>query len=174
MDEYLQLIEKAIKNRDGTPLPNGTLDHARMLMEAMFRTASKSLRILTGTLNARVYGTPEAIERAKQFLANPAHTLSIIFEEPFTAEQADRHPLLAAVRHFPNVKLYSLKPELRDRISSHFAVTDEDSYRYEADKTKPSAVAAFGDKEGMAGTLTKTFDLLTAIGSTPLRLPVTA
>ena len=30
----------------------------------------------------------------------------------------------------------------------HFVVVDDDSYRFESDKTKPSAVAAFGHKEG--------------------------
>ena len=142
---YGNLIAQRIEKRDGTPIPNGTLAHASLLVEAMFRHASSAVRILTGELNARVYGTPEVISRAQEFLANSEHTLEIIFEGDFDDAELKRHPLLASVNP-SNVKLFRLNADLKSKVRAHFAIMDTDSYRFEADKLKPSAVAAFGDK----------------------------
>jgi hypothetical protein len=170
---YRELIAKRIAERDGTPLPNGTLAHASVLIEAMFGAASKSIRILTGSLNARVYGTPEVIVCAQQFLANPIHSLEIIFEDDLDDDAIARHPLLASLGPGANAKLWKLKPAFRKKIESHFALMDDDSYRFEADKTQPSAIAAFGDK-GFYNTLSTFFDALKEFGCKEIKLPTPA
>ena len=37
---------------------------------------------------------------------------------------------------------------IHDDFDFHFLVMDDDSYRFESDKTKHAAIAAFGDTEG--------------------------
>jgi hypothetical protein len=170
---YRDLIAKRIADRDGTPLPNGTLLHAAMLMEAMFSSASKSIRILTGSLNARVYGSPEVIACARQFLATSGHSLEIIFEDEIDEDAVARHPLLASLGPGANVRLWKLKSVFRKKIVAHFALMDDDSYRFEADKTKPSAIAAFGDKV-FCKTLSGFFETLQKYACEEIRLPVPA
>ena len=170
---YRDLIAKRIADRDGTPLPNGTLLHAAMLMEAMFSAASKSIRILTGSLNARVYGSPEVIACARQFLATSGHTLEVIFEDELDDDAVARHPLLASLGPGANVRLWKLDPTLRKKITSHFALMDDDSYRFEADKAKPSAIAAFGDR-AFCKSLSTFFEALKKYGCKEIRLPVPA
>jgi hypothetical protein len=145
--DYGELLRSRIEARDGTPLPNGTPVYEMMLMLVMFKNAGSIIRILTGKLNARVYGSEEVISAAKQFLANPDHRLEIIFEEEIGDEDLARHPLLAALEERSNLELWRVRPEWQGKLLSHFALMDGDSYRFEADKTKPSGVAVFGDKE---------------------------
>jgi hypothetical protein len=171
--DYAELIRERIATRDGTPLPNGTLAHATMLLEAMFLNASKCVRILTGELNARVYGTPAVISAARQFLADSNHRLEIIFEGPFDDGEAARHPLLTVIGSNPNVSLWRLRPEVQGKLRSHFALMDDDSYRFEPDKREPSAVAAFGDP-AFNSKLREVFERTKTALALPLRIKVPA
>jgi hypothetical protein len=171
--DYRALIARSIRERDGSPIPNGTLAHATVLMEAMFQTASRKIRILTGELNPRVYGTPEVVAYSRQFLADSDHSLEIIFEGDFDENQAARHPLLSAAGPGANLRLWKLKPDFRSRVISHFALMDDDTYRFEADKTKSSAVAAFGNKE-FTKVLSDVFQTLRDRACIEMRLPVLA
>jgi hypothetical protein len=69
-----------------------------MLVEAMFANAQKSVRIMTGELNARVYGTPEVIREASQFLANSEHSVQIVVESSCDDGEIARHPLLSTIQ----------------------------------------------------------------------------
>jgi hypothetical protein len=159
LNDYDRLIESRYLAYDGKPFPNGTLRHAGMIVDAMFRHAKKRVRILTGELNARAYGTPYVIDSALQFLANSDHSLEIIFEGQFDDGEARRHPLLAMIGTDANVILYRLREDQRANVKSHFALMDDASYRYEADKRRPSAIAAFNDKT-FAEQLTSIFEAL--------------
>lgn len=170
---YSELIKDRIAKRDGTPLPNGTMGHAALLMESIFLNASKSIQILTGELNARVYGTDRIVSAARQFLADSEHQLEIVFEGPIEVADAGRHPLLAIIGYDANVKLWKVNPKFRGRLVSHFALMDDDSYRFEPDKNEPSAVAAFGDRK-FADQLGKIFTALKNDLSEEFRLPVPA
>jgi hypothetical protein len=172
-DTYRALILERLQARDGTPIPNGTIAHAALLVEAMFKNASDKIRILTGELNARVYGAPEIVAAARQFLADADHSLEIIFECEFNDNDAARHPLLAALGPGANVTLWRLEPKFRQAVTAHFALMDEDSYRYEADKTKDSAVAAFGDRE-FTESLIRLFENMKAKACVQFRMPVFA
>lgn len=172
--EYRRLIAEKLLKRDGTPIPNGTLRHASLLIEAIFGNAQRSVKILTGELNARVYGTSQVIAKALQFLANSDHSLDIVFESTFDDGEAARHPLLSAIRESPNVQLWRLSPSATSELKFHCALMDDDSYRYEGDKTKPAAIAAFGDRD-FARTLGAVFAALRTNHSTKLEVaPVPA
>jgi hypothetical protein len=151
--DYAELIQASIVKRDGTPIPNGTIEHATMLIEAMLRNAKSSVRILTGELNARLYGTEQIILAARQFLSDFDRKLEIVVEGKPEDKEIILNPLIVAIKSSPNLKIWRLKPERRDQLKSHFALMDDDSYRYEPDKEEPSAIAAFGDK-----TFTKQLD----------------
>ena len=66
---YVEKVRRAAISRNGEPLYNGSVDHAAVLAEAMFTHAEKSVDILTGELNARVYGGAAVVDRVKEFLS---------------------------------------------------------------------------------------------------------
>lgn len=167
--EYRSLILQSIQKHDGTPIPNGTREHASVLMEAFFKTALKRIWILTGELNPRVYGTPDVVAYCRQYLADRKHSLEIIFESNIDDGEIGRHPLLSTICASASVRLWRLKQEVRDEVPSHFCVMDDDCYRFEADKHKPSAIAAFGDPS-FTGKLSEVFHTLRDRACTELRL----
>jgi hypothetical protein len=155
--DYAELIQSSIAKRDGTPIPNGTIEHATMLIEAMLRNGKNSVRILTGELNARLYGTEQIILAARQFLSDFNRKLEIVVEGKSEDKELILNPLIIAIKSSPNLNIWRLKPERRDQLKSHFSLMDDDSYRYEPNKEEPSAIAAFGDKP-FTETLLKVFE----------------
>ncbi len=159
MRDYRAKVQEAARLRDGEPLYNGSLDHAAVLAEEMFNNAETDVNILSGNLNARVYGTSNIIEKARQFLSDTDHKIRIILENPDKVDPVD-HPF---IREFGNknddVEFRSLPDDMKDEINYHFIVMDSDSYRFEKDKGDPSAIAAFGDITG-GKNLTSVFDTL--------------
>ena len=81
-----------------------------------------------------------------------------------------------ALRHWmegTNVKLWRIRSTWQGKLKSHFALMDDDSYRFEADKTKDSAVAAFGDKAYFR-TLDEFFETIKKFAADPVQAPVHA
>lgn len=68
IEGYREHIRRIIKSGKNEPIFNGSLDHARILMEEMFQVAESSLKILTNSLDIGVYGN-NAAEQARYFLA---------------------------------------------------------------------------------------------------------
>ncbi|MFP4003299.1 MAG: hypothetical protein ACLFV8_05945, partial [Alphaproteobacteria bacterium] len=56
LHSYRDRIDRAIRARTGDPIFNGTSEHASIIMERMFYHASKSIDILAGRFNVRIYG----------------------------------------------------------------------------------------------------------------------
>ncbi len=144
---YRQLVKKLATERDGTPVYNGSLDHAAIIVENMFANAQSYIGILTGKLNPRVYGVEEVVEQARLFLAEPNHKLEILLEDKGAAVTRD-HPFYAAFLDFSNVSIRTVPPEMSTLFDFHLLVMDNDSYRFESDKRQSAAVADFGDVTG--------------------------
>ncbi|MBW8320464.1 MAG: hypothetical protein K0M49_15370 [Arenimonas sp.] len=147
IDKYRERVKNAAEARKGEPLYNGSLDHAAVLAEAMFQHAQKEVCILSGELNARVYGRADVVEQANLFLADPDHTAKILVESE-SALDWENHPLLKAISDNGNAEVKVVPENVRGLYNFHFIVMDSDSYRFEKDRGEPVAIAAFGDKKG--------------------------
>jgi hypothetical protein len=145
--EYRRLIEDMYAKRDGTPIPNGSLANANVLIEALFKYGKSTIRILTGELNQAVYATPSAILYAKLFLSDPKRRLEIIVDGKITDAALKKHPFVMALDQDSNVIISRLDPKVAANTPCHFATMDEDSYRFESNKNLPAAIAAFGDRQ---------------------------
>lgn len=145
MFDYRKKVRDAAVRRDGHPLYNGSIDHASVLTEALFEFSNNEVCILTGGLDAHVYGNNEVIEKARAFLSVPNRKVRILVETPSSIDVID-HPFIREFNDSDDVEIRKIS-EVYD-ISQHFTVMDGDSYRFEEDKTKYSAVAAFGHREG--------------------------
>jgi hypothetical protein len=147
ISDFKKKVQAAAKARNGEPLYNSSLEHAAILTEAMFQYANDEVCILSGELNARVYGRGEVVEQAKLFLADPDHSLRVLVESSSEADRED-HPFYEEFLDHDNAKFRQVPPKLREKYIFHLMVMDGDSYRFEEDKGLPSAVAAFGDTSG--------------------------
>ena len=158
MKNYRTKVKEAARIRDGSPLYNGSLDHAAVLAEEMFSNAESDVNILSGSLNARVYGTTAIVEKARQFLSDTKHKVRIIIENPEDVDPVD-HIFVAEFAENDDVQFRALPSAMKPDVGYHFVVMDGDSYRFEKDKDHPSAIAAFGDDDG-GKRLTEVFDIL--------------
>jgi hypothetical protein len=152
---YRQLVTHRAMERTGDPFPNSSHEHARIVIEALFSNANRSVKILTTGLNRKIYGAPEVLAATKRFLSDEKHTLEILFDQGVDDKILMDHPLVRANANKPNLRLYSPPVPLDPRI--HFTVADSDSYRVKGDPDRHSAIAAFGD-ETLATKLEEAFD----------------
>jgi hypothetical protein len=139
-----QVRTESIQRR-GRAIPSGTAEQASVIIEIFFAIAQSKLRVLTGDLDARVYGKEGVIVEAKKFLANRERSLSVIFlkeQDPMIAEQ---HPLLASLRSYKNVHLFNAPSEVAEAAQCHCSVVDDHAYRIKTDIGSHVSVTAFGD-----------------------------
>jgi hypothetical protein len=139
-----QVRSESIERR-GRAIPSGTAEQASIIIEIFFAIAQSDVRVLTGDLDARVYGKDGVIVEAKKFLANRERSLSIIFlkaQEPTIVEQ---HPLLASLRSYKNVHLFNAPPNISETAEFHCSVVDDHSYRLKTDIGSHVSVTTFGD-----------------------------
>jgi hypothetical protein len=142
LELYRTKVRQLLAARDGDAIYNGSADHAAIIVESLFDAANKRVRLLTGDLNARVYGASPVVERAAQFLGHADHTLEIIVEE-WNASRS--HPLVEEIGGNDNLSIYKLSREMSDKVAFHMMTADDDCFRFEREKNSHAAVAAFGD-----------------------------
>lgn len=148
LTEYGEFVRSLALKRAGEPTYNASVEHAAIVVKNLFSQARKSVDILSGFCNARVYGRMAVGEEARLFLALSAgNRLRVILEQD-SPEDREINPFFKACSEFPNVELRIASQNVQDLYGFHFVLMDDDSYRFESDKTKPAAVAAFGDREG--------------------------
>ncbi|WP_417824395.1 hypothetical protein [Thalassospira lucentensis] len=155
MDAYTKKVRLVALERDGKPIYNSSLDHAAILSAAMFEHASNEVCILTGKLDAKVYGREGVVENARIFLSRPDRKIRVLVEHLEEVDQKD-HPFTKEFSDNSDVEIRALNVD-QHKVPFHFIVMDRDSYRFEKDKNVPSAVAAFGDSKG-GENLTRIFD----------------
>ncbi len=158
LEGYRERVRRLARARDGEPIYNGSLDHAAIIVEEMFSHATRDVSILTGELNARVYGPDEVVEAARLFLADSETRVRVMLEEK-NNEAAGRHPFRHAFADHPHVEFRYVPPQIQETYKFHFMVMDDDSYRFEQDKNQPAAIAAFGDPDG-AGSMRHVFGMI--------------
>jgi hypothetical protein len=147
MEKYRKQVKDAALRRDGEPIYNSSLDHAAVLTEALFEHANSEVCILSGRMNALVYGSAGVIEKAKLFLSDTEHKIRVLVEDPEAIDRQD-HPFFKEFFGHHDVSFRALDRSLGELMPYHFLAMDGDSYRFERDKSLPNAIAAFGDSKG--------------------------
>lgn len=158
LNEYREHVELLASLRNGEPISNGSLEHAAILIEQMFKSADRQVSILTSALNARVYARDRILDQAKMFLALGSRRLNILLESD-DAGLVREHPFFERIRNNDNVEARRVPANVRNSYKYHFLVMDDDSYRFEPTKDAPTAVGVFGNKT-TASRLSGIFSLL--------------
>lgn len=158
MTEYRRQVAEAAKKQDGTPIYNGSIQHAQVIVENLFSHARSHVDLLSNQLTPRIYGVDKVVSEAELFLASPDHKLRVLTEDVGVADLAE-HPLYKAIGENPNVEFRKIPPHLGAAFDFNFMVVDSKCFRYEGNKSTCAAVAAWGDVKG-ASNLTRLFDVL--------------
>jgi hypothetical protein len=144
--DYRHKVKLIADLRNGRAVFNGSTDHASVIVENLFRVANHQVRILSGDLDARVYGNANVVQRAQEFLGHSDHKLDVLVEE---ATFSASHPFVRAISGNDNVSIKLIDQGVSSGIPYHFMTADEDCYRFEEQKGTHKAVAAFGDRAAM-------------------------
>ena len=158
---YRANVEALADRRMGEPVYNDSIEHAAIILQNILSHARSSVKILTGELNRDAYARRAIVEEAKRFVEDGSHTLQILFEnEKLDPNEMEyQHPFLQAIADNDRVQLRHVPRNLQATYDFHFVLMDSDGYRFEPDKAKFGAVAAFGDRTG-GENLEKLFTIL--------------
>jgi hypothetical protein len=156
---YRNLVRQAIRNADGKPVFNGSCEHASILMSEMFTAADKQMRILSEKLLPECYNS-DAVRSAFTDFLDRGGNVRIVVEDD---SGLDTHPL-ADLFERDRVQIVRLAEIIRSQVTYHMAIMDGVGYRFESDKTKMEAIAAFGD-EDRTEHLSKIFDKIWGLSS---------
>lgn len=149
LEDYRGHIDRVIREMSGETVLNGSHSHATILIERMFANAEKSMDILTRKFDPRIFGTSEAIEQAELFLGDKERHSRVLLEE-VDETNLSNHPFISKLKDFlksGNLEIRVLPKHFADSVNINFAVMDDRGYRFERDKSRPVAVAAFGEAE---------------------------
>lgn len=165
IQEYRDRVFAAAERRDGNePIFNGSLEHASVVMEAMFRHAAERVSILTGRLNPEVYAQLNVLSAARDFVLYHERAKVQILIEEHAEWMLKVHPLLLVLNGVKGmrdnaVQIKRVPESFINSYSYHFTVMDGDCFRYEDDRDKPAAIAVFG-KPNTAKHLSNIFDVI--------------
>ncbi len=141
MDERKDVIFRQISQHNGKQVPVASRDHTIALIESMFNNAHEIIRIYTTELSPKVYANSKILEAARSFLFYNAHRLEIITEK-LNKDTVQRHPFILSFPPEYNIKIYKVSPGISRNIPYHFALMDNECFRFEGDKMKFASVAA--------------------------------
>lgn len=153
---YIDLVEAAALSKNGDRFMNSSLAHAAVIVQRIIADAYRSVSILSRSLDPKVYGRNRTLDTTVRFLGETPRRMRILMEEGSESVHAE-NPFLNKFKDHPNVELRIVPPHLQEKYNCHFLVADNESYRFEPDKTKAAAIVAFGHSE-VANELESIFD----------------
>lgn len=172
LENYQEVVRSAILNRTGSPLLNGSVDHAAMITQEAFNNAKTSVRILSHKLHPDCYGKAGVLNAVKYFLADESHKVDILVEsslwDPANTFPWESHPLLGEIAASNRdmsgqVRVSRVPLKWAERYSFNFLIMDDYGFRFEEDRERPTAVAAFSPpnvKSPQVANLSGIFDRL--------------
>lgn len=143
-DEYRASVARALTGADEALVFNGTLDHARIVVEEAFRAAKGHVRILSNQLASECYGAREVIDAARDFLRRPGTRLDILIEDDSAPVTSQPFLMSASEAGGSRVRVNVVPAIYVGDYQFNFLTVDDVAYRFESDRTKPIAVVAGG------------------------------
>ncbi|MCK4841943.1 MAG: hypothetical protein KAT04_08675 [Methylococcales bacterium] len=151
MKEYNKMVRDFADQKSEDLIPNSGIEHAEVLIKNLFSHASNEVRILTGSLNARVYGTREVLASVDEFLHSGGNKKIKILLQDVDDNAYDyikSHPLYLRCKELgESMCEIKFSKDNKDKLQSHFVVIDNNGYRIEPDKSEPIGIGCFNDEE---------------------------
>lgn len=159
--EYIQIVEEAIRRDLDVDIPNSTFEHAKFLTSKLLESATKEVKILSGSLNEVLYCGK--INNIFKSLLERRVNIKIVIWHDTKKSTLDS---LKALGGNLEIKVANRpkEPRFYENIK-HFLVVDNKAYRIEEphspqEECKPFEVkgTANFNRPQMAEVLTKAFD----------------
>lgn len=163
IEDYLLRVRRAAHIRNGAPISNSSADHTAVVISTFFSVADKTVKILSGDLNSRVYGRQEILNETRKFLGGKVRgeqgrvEMKVLVECDISSLAGN--PFYDLIMQYKNVQIRSVPTEIQSHYNFHLMTMDGNSYRYEENRERHEAIAAFGDPENTRH-LDKLFDEL--------------
>lgn len=146
MENYRENVKRLASERTGESFYNNSPCHASIILESLIETAQREVCFVTTALNPEVFARAEVVSASQKFLSNAEHSMRILIETDPNETVSTGHPFAQEVIQHNNFEIRKLPRYFLDDLDYHFAVADGNSFRFEPDKTKWEASAAFGDE----------------------------
>lgn len=148
--EYRTIIERFARDRIDARVPNGLPQHASILIETMFRSATAEIRIFSRELDEKVFGSSEIKNAVIKFISNkPYANLKILLQKNHDEKWINNHFLVNAIKQIDGlhgrVEIRNAAGSYAKDDTNHFAVMDNDGFRFELDHDNCKAVANFNE-----------------------------
>lgn len=158
-EEYRASVERSLTGVDEGLVFNGTIDHARVVVEEAFKAAKAHVRILSNHLDSECYDAEPVVAAATAFVARADTKLDILVEAP--SDMAPQPAFLRAVQAAggTRVRFRIVPKEYLSTYTFNFLTVDDTAFRFEDDRAKPIGVVAGGAENGkIARHLVTVFD----------------
>ncbi|SMM99513.1 hypothetical protein SPONN_646 [uncultured Candidatus Thioglobus sp.] len=125
---------------------NNDIYHATILIEQMFKHATQKVKLLSVSLDSRLYSQKNVLDAMRGFLQKQYTSLDIVTEQEICPES--NVALLKILDKFKTkISAKIAEPWLSEQYEYNFLVADESTYRFEGDKNKHEATVEFHNKE---------------------------
>lgn len=164
IDRYQEVVQRLAKEKIDSRFSNKGPEHARVVVETMFRHASSSVNLFTGCLNKDFYTSEPVLESLKDFLARTKGALTIICA---STPDSDTVSVIKQSEFGSNVQIRVLSPAeagTGNHVQHHFMTADGVAYRLEVNDAAREAVVNFNEP-AVAMTLNNWFDAQFALSN---------
>lgn len=141
IEAFRLMMRRLILAESPIRIDNGSAEHAKIILEEMFRHAQKTAFVFCGCISMSVWGSDTMAANIEEAIVNRDVDVRFIVQHPENIP-ADS-PTVAALRRHPGVIVSS--PEFND-FASHFAVFDQKMYRIEKDDAEKTAIACANNR----------------------------
>lgn len=157
---YREMVRKYADNQVREIIPNGGLEHARVLIANLFSHAQGTVRIFSSKLHQGIYKDFEILASGKKFLSGGKdRRLEILFQEVSDITEVQDHPFVGLCKAFSGQCDLRGVAESDKHRATHFVIMDEVGFRFCPDKAATAAIGTFNHPE-VAENLVKQFTIM--------------
>jgi hypothetical protein len=152
--DYRRMVGSAAVSERSSVLGNGTLAHARIVIETLFRAARETVQLMADHQSDDIYSDPRVRDEVVDFLARGGR-MQIIRE---LHHDASNHEVFwKLVEGKGNVEIRDLPETLHKVMRFHLLIADKKNVRVEDDRELRKAIVGFNDC-GLASSSIELFD----------------
>lgn len=156
IDRYQEVVNRLAETKTDSRFSNKGPDHARVVVDALFRHATSSVKLYTGHLSDDFYTSEPVLNAIKTFLQKSNSQLCILSEREPDVQSIDAIRELSDANQLM-VYVINDKAPTDVQLPGHFMTVDNASFRLEVDDGAREAVVNFNEPS-IATTLSKIFD----------------
>lgn len=159
---YQELVDTKAEQDSSDILPNAGDAHAAIVMSKMFEKTLKSVKMVVGSFDGKVSNQANYLEKL-EICINKKIPFQIIHLEPINTASKAYKLLKTKKKEGYDITIKTASPALRKTLTKdngeivHFAVFDDNKFRFEKDSKNYIALFSFNDKVH-AQSLLKVFD----------------